>query len=135
MRELGIGFVAYSPLGRGFLTGQIRSPDDLPADDYRRNHPRFMGEAFEQNLALVRGGERLRGREELHARADRARLGAGGGNRRRPIPGTKRRSYLEENLGALDAMLTADDRARLNVIMPIGVAAGERYADMRSIDR
>jgi aryl-alcohol dehydrogenase-like predicted oxidoreductase len=135
VRELGIGFVAYSPLGRGFLTGQIKSPDDLPADDYRRDHPRFTGEAFEQNLALVRQVSDLAAEKGCTPAQIALAWVLAAGNDVVPIPGTKRRSYLEDNLGALDVVLTADDRARLDAIMPAGAAAGERYADMRSIDR
>jgi aryl-alcohol dehydrogenase-like predicted oxidoreductase len=135
VRELGIGFVAYSPLGRGFLTGQIKSPDDLPADDYRRNHPRFTGEAFEHNLALVREVSDLAAEKECTPAQIALAWVLAAGNDVVPIPGTKRRSYLEDNLGALDVVLTVDDRAQLDAIMPAGAAAGERYTDMRSIDR
>jgi aryl-alcohol dehydrogenase-like predicted oxidoreductase len=135
VRELGIGFVAYSPLGRGFLTGQIKSPDDLPADDYRRDHPRFTGEAFEQNLALVMQVSDLAAEKGCTPAQIALAWVLAAGNDVVPIPGTKRRSYLEDNLGALDVVLTVDDRAQLDAIMPAGAAAGERYADMRSIDR
>jgi aryl-alcohol dehydrogenase-like predicted oxidoreductase len=135
VRELGIGFVAYSPLGRGFLTGQIKSPDDLHADDYRRDHPRFTGEALEQNLALVGQVSDLAAEKECTPAQIALAWVLAAGNDVVPIPGTKRRSYLEDNLGALDVVLTVDDRAQLDAIMPAGAAAGERYADMRSIDR
>ncbi len=126
-RELGVGFVAYSPLGRGFLTGEIKSFDDLAPDDYRRMSPRFQGENFARNLQLV---ERIR--EMAKAKGcTPAQLALAWvlaqGDDVVPIPGTKRRKYLEENLGALDVELTANDLARIEEIAPKGVAAGERY--------
>jgi aryl-alcohol dehydrogenase-like predicted oxidoreductase len=135
VRELGIGFVAYSPLGRGFLTGEITSPEDLPADDYRRGHPRFSGEAFEKNLALVAEVGSLAEQKNCTPAQIALAWALAAGNDVVPIPGTKRRRYLEDNLGALDVVLTADDLARLDAIMPAGAAVGERCADMRSIDR
>jgi aryl-alcohol dehydrogenase-like predicted oxidoreductase len=137
VRELGIGFVPYSPLGRGFLTGRFRSPDDFAEDDYRRNSPRFQGENFSKNLELV-------GRIEEMARAKGctpAQLALAWvlaqGEDMVPIPGTKRRTYLEENLGALAVELTADDLARIDEIAPEGAASGLRYpeAAMKSIGR
>ena len=135
VRELGIGFVPYSPLGRGFLTGQITSPDDLADDDFRRHNPRFQGENFTRNLQLVDRVEELATEKGctpaqlalawlLHQGDDVA-----------PIPGTKQRARLEENLGALEVALTADDLARLDELAPVGVAAGDRYPDMRTVDR
>lgn len=135
VRELDIGFVAYSPLGRGFLTGQIKSPDNLPADDYRRNHPRFTGEAFEQNLALVREVSDLAAEKGCTPAQIALAWALAAGNDVVPIPGTKRRRYLRDNLAALDVVLSIEDRTRLDAIMPVDAAAGERYADMRSIDR
>lgn len=128
VRELGIGYVAYSPLGRGFLTGQIRSIDDLDADDYRRHSPRFQGDNFQKNLDLVREIEAM-AREKgcTPAQLALAWLLAQGGDIV-PIPGTKKRSRLEENVGALDVRITAADRERIDAILPPGIAAGDRYA-------
>ena len=135
VRELGIGFVPYSPLGRGFLTGQITSPDDLAADDFRRHHPRFQGKAFQRNLDLVKAvGSMALDKGCTPAQLALAWVLAQGDNVV-PIPGTKRRTYLEDNLGALDVTLDADDLARIDAIMPPGAAEGQRYADMASIDR
>jgi aryl-alcohol dehydrogenase-like predicted oxidoreductase len=129
VRELGIGFVPYSPLGRGFLTGQITSVDDLAADDFRRNSPRFQGENFEKNLDLVREIEAM-AREKGCAPSQLALAWVlAQGDDIVPIPGTKRRRYLEENVGALDVRLTADDLARIDRIVPPGAAAGTRYPE------
>jgi aryl-alcohol dehydrogenase-like predicted oxidoreductase len=128
-RELGIGFVAYSPLGRGFLTGQIKSFDDLAADDYRRYSPRFQGENFQKNLEVVR---RI---EEIAAEKGRtpAQLALAWvlaqGEDIVPIPGTKRRQYLEDNIAAVELELTPEDLQRIEEIAPKGVAAGERYPE------
>jgi aryl-alcohol dehydrogenase-like predicted oxidoreductase len=127
LRELGIGVVAYSPLGRGFLSGRITSPDDFGEDDFRRNHPRFTGENFARNLELV---DRVR---ELAASkgATPSQLAIAWvlaqGDDVVPIPGTKRRSYLEENLGALDVELTPEDLAAIEEVTPRGSVAGARY--------
>lgn len=128
VRELGIGFVPYSPLGRGFLTGQIKSVDDLDADDYRRNTPRFQGENFQKNLDLVHEIELMA--EEKGCTPAQLALAwvMAQGNDIVPIPGTKRRRYLEENVGALQVELTRDDLARIDRILPPGAAAGTRYA-------
>jgi aryl-alcohol dehydrogenase-like predicted oxidoreductase len=137
VRELGIGFVPYSPLGRGFLTGRFRTIDDLPADDYRRNSPRFQGENFQKNLDLVRHIEMLaRQKQCTPAQLALAWLLARGDDVV-PIPGTKRVKYLEENVGALDVQLTAQDLARIDAVAPRGVAAGLRYPEsgMRSVNR
>ena len=137
VRELGIGFVAYSPLGRGFLTGRFRTIDDLPDDDWRRNSPRFQGENFQKNLDLVRHIEQLaRQKRCTPSQLALAWLLARGGDIV-PIPGTKRRSYLEENVGALDIQLGAEDLARIDAIAPRDVAAGARYAEggMRAVNR
>jgi len=144
VRELGIGFVAYSPLGRGFLSGRFRKPEDIPADDYRRNNPRFSGENFYRNLDLV-------ARLEQIAKEERALPATGGGGRPEhwrqkatasqlalawvlsrgkdvvAIPGTKRRKYLEENVRAAEIRLTADDLRRIDEVAPRGAASGERY--------
>jgi aryl-alcohol dehydrogenase-like predicted oxidoreductase len=137
VRELGIGFVPYSPLGRGFLTGRFQSFDDLPADDYRRNSPRFQGENFQKNLDLVRHIETLaRAKGCTPSQLALAWLLARGEGIV-PIPGTKQRKYLEENVGALDVRLSAADLARIDEIAPHGVAAGTRYpeAGMNSLNR
>jgi len=127
VHELGIGFVAYSPLGRGFLSGRIRSVDDLEPGDYRRNSPRFQGENFARNLALV---------DAIHAIAQEHRVTPAQlalawvleqGEDIVPIPGTKRRSYLEENLGALAVHLTNDDLGCIDRVLPPGAASGDRY--------
>lgn len=129
VRELGIGFVPYSPLGRGFLTGQIKSVDDLADDDFRRNSPRFQGENFQKNLDLVREIENM-AREKGCAPSQLALAWVlAQGNDIVPIPGTKRRPYLEENVGALDVRLTTDDLARIDRIIPPGAAAGTRYPE------
>jgi aryl-alcohol dehydrogenase-like predicted oxidoreductase len=128
-RELGIGFIAYSPLGRGFLTGQIRSYDDLAADDYRRIQPRFQGENLQKNLDLVaRLGEIA---EEKGCTASQLALAwvMAQGEGMVPIPGTKRRKYLEENAGAADISLSTDDLARIDRAAPQGAAAGTRYPE------
>jgi aryl-alcohol dehydrogenase-like predicted oxidoreductase len=129
VRELGIGFVPYSPLGRGFLTGQIKSVDDLATDDFRRNSPRFQGENFQKNLDLVREIEAM-AREKGCAPSQLALAWVlAHGNDIVPIPGTKRRRYLEENVGALNVTLTTDDLARIDRIIPPGAAAGTRYPE------
>jgi aryl-alcohol dehydrogenase-like predicted oxidoreductase len=136
-RELGIGFVAYSPLGRGFLTGRFKTFDDLPADDYRRSNPRFQGENFQKNLDLVRRIEALaRENRCTPSQLALAWLLARGPDIV-PIPGTKQRRYLEENVGALDVALTAAELRELDEIAPQGVAAGARYAEaaMRAVNR
>ena len=128
-RELGVGFVAYSPLGRGFLTGQFKTFEDLPADDYRRNSPRFQGENFPRNLSLVKKVQELA--EEKKCTPGQLALAwviAQGGDIV-PIPGTKHRKYLEENIGALDVELPPDELRRLNEVFPFGAAAGERYPE------
>ncbi len=137
VRELGIGFVPYSPLGRGFLTGRIKSVSDLEPDDWRRTAPRFQGENFEKNLRLV---------DEINAIAKDKRCTPSQlalawvlaqGDDIVPIPGTKHRKYLEENLGALKVTLTDDDLDRIDRVLPIGAAAGERYVPqgMRAVNR
>ncbi|GGB40697.1 oxidoreductase [Sphingomonas metalli] len=137
VRALGIGFVPYSPLGRGFLTGQFRTPDDIPADDYRRNSPRFQGEAFAANLRLVEAVEALAAEKGCTTAQLALAWVLAQGDEIVPIPGTKRRTYLDDNLGALDVALTADDLARIAAIVPPGAAQGERYpaATMGSVNR
>jgi len=135
-RELGIGFVAYSPLGRGFLTGRFRTFEDLPEDDYRRNSPRFQGENFQRNLDLVGRVEEIARRKQCTpAQLALAWLLAQGTDIV-PIPGTKQRRYLEENLGALEVELGASAFEAIDEVAPKGVAAGERYheAGMRTIN-
>lgn len=126
IRELGIAFVAYSPLGRGFLTGQIKSPDDFPDDDFRKFQPRFQGANFEKNIALVRAVEAM-AKEKACTTAQLALAWVlARGEDVVPIPGTKRVRYLDENIGALEVKLTADDLRRLDEILPPGAAAGPR---------
>jgi aryl-alcohol dehydrogenase-like predicted oxidoreductase len=135
-RELGIGFVAYSPLGRGFLTGRFRNFEDLPADDYRRNSPRFQGENFQRNLDLVERVEEIAGRKKCSpAQLALAWLLAQGEDIV-PIPGTKQRRYLEQNIAALEVELTPADLEEIEDIAPKGVAAGDRYpeAGMRTVN-
>jgi aryl-alcohol dehydrogenase-like predicted oxidoreductase len=126
-RELGVGFVAYSPLGRGFLTGRFQKPEDLPADDFRRSNPRFQGENFEKNLRLVAHiKEVAHGKNCTPGQLALAWVLAQG-NDIVPIPGTKRRVYLEENIGSLNVQLTKSDLARIDEILPPGSASGMRY--------
>jgi aryl-alcohol dehydrogenase-like predicted oxidoreductase len=128
-RELGIGFVAYSPLGRGFLTGEFRSPDDFPADDYRRQSPRFQGENFQKNLDLVRKVEEMAREKGCKPSQLALAWALAQGNDIVPIPGTKRRKYLEENVGALNVRLTAEDLRRIDEVFPRDVASGQRYPE------
>jgi aryl-alcohol dehydrogenase-like predicted oxidoreductase len=128
-RELGIGFVAYSPLGRGFLAGQFKRFDDLPEDDYRRHSPRFQGENFQKNLDLVKRVEEL-AREKGCTPSQLALAWVlAQGEDIVPIPGTKKRKYLEDNAGAVEVRLTPDDRKRIEDAFPSGAAAGERYPE------
>ena len=134
LRELGIGFVAYSPLGRGFLTGEIRSPEDFAPDDFRRNAPRFQGENFDRNLRLVDQVRDLaHAKDCTPAQLALAWLLAQGDDIV-AIPGTKKRGRLAENLGAVDVDLTAEDLRHLDELAPPGAAAGDRYANMGTID-
>ena len=136
-RELGVGFVPYSPLGRGFLTGQIKRFEDLAPDDYRRMSPRFQGDNFQRNLEVVERVQML----ATHKGCTPAQLALAWvlaqGNDLVPIPGTKRRTYLQENLGALDVTLSAADLAEIETAFPAGLAAGERYpaAMMQTLSR
>ena len=127
VRELGIGFVAYSPLGRGFLTGQFKSPDDFPEGDFRKNHPRFQGENFQKNLDLVREVEAIAAEKGCTTAQLALAWVLAKGEDIVPIPGTKRVRYLDENIGALDVKLSDEDLKRLDEILPPGAAAGERY--------
>jgi aryl-alcohol dehydrogenase-like predicted oxidoreductase len=135
VRELGIGLVAYSPLGRGFLTGRIRSLEDLEGNDFRRHQPRFQGENFQRNLDLVQRVNEIAAEHDctpgqlalawvMHQGADVV-----------PIPGTKRRSYLEENVAAAEISLSEEDLERIEEAAPVGVAAGTRYPDMSFVNR
>ena len=134
LRELGIGFVPYSPLGRGFLTGRFRSRDDLPEDDFRRHSPRFQGENFERNLELVSRVEEIAAEKEVTAGQLALAWVLAQGDDLVPIPGTKRRSYLEENVAAVEVELGEDDLRRIDEAAPRGAAAGDRYADMSPVD-
>lgn len=135
VRALDIGFVPYSPLGRGFLTGRFQRLEDLPADDYRRYSPRFQGENFQKNLELVHLIEHMA--EEKHATPAQLVLAwlLHQGPDIVPIPGTKKVPYLEENVGALNVRLTEQDLRNIAEALPKGVAAGERYPDMSTVNR
>jgi aryl-alcohol dehydrogenase-like predicted oxidoreductase len=136
-RELGIGFVAYSPLGRGFLTGRYKSPDDFAPDDWRRTNPRFQGENFERNLRLVEAIERLAARKKCTpAQLALAWLLAQGPDIV-PIPGSKQRQRVEENAAAVDVSPTKEELQELDTIAPVGVAAGTRYTEggMKAVNR
>jgi aryl-alcohol dehydrogenase-like predicted oxidoreductase len=128
-RELGIGFVAYSPLGRGFLTGQFQRFEDLPADDYRRLSPRFQGENFQKNLDLVRRVEEIARAKGCKPSQLALAWVLAQGSDIVPIPGTKRRKYLEENVAAVDVKLTKEDLRRIDEVFPAEAAAGGRYPE------
>jgi aryl-alcohol dehydrogenase-like predicted oxidoreductase len=132
-RELGIGFVAYSPLGRGFLSGAIRTPDDLGPDDFRRHNPRFQGDNFAKNLELVDAVRAIA--EEKGVTPAQLALAwvLHQGDDVVPIPGTKRVRYLEENVAAAEVALSAADLARIDGVAPHGRVAGDRYADMSAV--
>ncbi|MDD9791831.1 aldo/keto reductase [Priestia megaterium] len=134
IRELGIGFVAYSPLGRGFLTGQIQTFEDLAEDDYRRFSPRFQGENFTKNLDLVNQIRELAREKDCQPSQLALAWILSQGDDIVPIPGTKRIQYLEENIGALKIQLSKEELYRINKVAPKGVAAGERYPDMGSVN-
>ncbi|MBD1543725.1 aldo/keto reductase [Arthrobacter sp. IA7] len=134
LAELGIGFVPYSPLGRGFLTGQLRSPDDFAADDFRRHSPRFQGENFTRNLELVDRVKELADEKQCSPAQLALAWLLAQGEHIVPIPGTKKRERLAENLGAAAVELSAADLARLGELAPAGAAAGARYPHMNSID-
>jgi aryl-alcohol dehydrogenase-like predicted oxidoreductase len=135
VRELGIGFVPYSPLGRGFLTGRIKSVEDLDATDFRRRGPRFQEENLRRNLALVEEVEKLAAEKGVTPAQLALAWVLSRGDDVVPIPGTKRRKYLEENAGAIEVELTDADLERLDRVFPVGAAAGERYPDMSTVDR
>jgi len=136
-RELGVGFVAYSPLGRGFLTARFKRFEDLPADDYRRVSPRFQGDNFEKNLDLVRQVEEMAKAKGCKPSQLALAWVLAQGDDIVPIPGTKRRQYLEENVGAIDLELTAADLRRIDESFPQGAAAGLRYPEamMKAVNR
>jgi aryl-alcohol dehydrogenase-like predicted oxidoreductase len=137
VRELGIGFVAYSPLGRGFLTAKITSLDDLSDDDWRRTMPRFEQENFRRNMELVERIRALAAKKGCSPAQLALAWVLAQGDDIVPIPGTKRRRYLEENIGALDVHLSPEELAEIDTILPAGAAAGSRYSapGMRAIDR
>jgi aryl-alcohol dehydrogenase-like predicted oxidoreductase len=134
LKELGIGFVPYSPLGRGFLTGQIRSADDFAADDFRRHSPRFQGENLARNLKLVDRVNDLAGQKQCTPAQLALAWLLAQGRHIAPIPGTKRRQRLAENLGAVGVELTAEDLQLLDELAPAGATAGARYPNMATID-
>ncbi len=136
VRELGLGFVAYSPLGRGFLTGRFQKPDDLPVDDSRRNMPRFQGDNFQHNISLIGKVEELARKKNCTPAQLALAWVLSKGEDIVAIPGTKRRSYLDQNLGALDIRLTSEDQASLDDAIPAGGAAGQRYQEpgMRTVN-
>ncbi len=131
VRELGIGYVAYSPLGRGFLSGQFTNPEDFAEDDYRRNSPRFQGENFYLNLQLVEQVKAIAKEKGVTPSQLALAWLLAQGNDIVPIPGTKRRSYLEENIAATDIILTLEELNRIEAVAPKGSAAGSRYAEQQ----
>jgi aryl-alcohol dehydrogenase-like predicted oxidoreductase len=135
VRELGIGFVAYSPLGRGFLTGRFRSVDELPEDDFRRHNPRFQGENFDRNLDLVDRVEELAAEKGVTPGQLALAWVLAQGEDIVPIPGTKHRLYLEQNVAAVEVELSEDELRRIDEVAPQGAAAGDRYADMSPLNR
>jgi aryl-alcohol dehydrogenase-like predicted oxidoreductase len=136
-RELKIGFVAYSPLGRGFLTGRFRKPDDLPDSDWRRNMPRFQGENFDRNIKLLERVESVAKEKQCTPGQLALAWLLAQGDDVVPIPGVKTRSRLEENAAAVQVKLTKDDLARLDALAPKGAAAGMRYPEggMKTVNR
>ena len=135
VRELGIGFVAYSSLGRGFLAGQFQRPEDIPEGDWRRTSPRFQGENFQKNLTLVERVKEIAARRKVTPGQLVLAWLLAQGDDIVPIPGTKRRRYLEENAAAVEIQLDQGDLQRLDDVMPRGVAAGQRYPDMSTVNR
>lgn len=131
VRELGIGYVAYSPLGRGFLSGQFTSPEDFAEDDYRRNSPRFQGENFYKNLQLVEQVKAIATEKGVTPSQLALAWLLAQGDDIVPIPGTKRRKYLEENIAATDITLTDEELSRIEAVAPKGIAAGPRYAQQQ----
>jgi aryl-alcohol dehydrogenase-like predicted oxidoreductase len=134
LRELGIGFVAYSPLGRGFLTGRFRSVEDLDEDDFRRHSPRFQGENFDRNLGLLSRVEEIAKERGIGAGQLALAWVMAQGEDVVPIPGTKHREYLEQNVAAAEVELSAEDLRRIDEAAPHGSAAGDRYADMSPVN-
>jgi Predicted oxidoreductases (related to aryl-alcohol dehydrogenases) len=128
-RNLGIGFVPYSPLGRGFLTGTITRPEQFPEDDYRRNSPRFQGENFTKNMALVAKVKEIAARKGCTPGQLALAWVLAQGKDIIPIPGTKRRTYLEENANAVDVQLGKEDLAEIDAFFPFGAASGTRYVE------
>ncbi len=135
IRELGIGFVPYSPLGRGFLSGQLKSPDDFLEDDYRRNSPRFVGENFYKNLEVVERVKQIAQAKEVTASQLAIAWLLAQGNDIVPIPGTKQRRYLEENVAATEISLTSEELEQIEVVAPQEVFVGDRYYDMSQVNR
>ncbi|MFL6248093.1 MAG: aldo/keto reductase [Thermoanaerobaculia bacterium] len=135
VRELGIGFVAYSPLGRGFLTGRIKSIDDLEENDYRRRSPRLQGDNFRKNLDVVAKIEEIAREKNVTPSQLAIAWVLHRGNDIVPIPGTKHVRYLEENAGGLDVKLSADEMRRIDEVAPKGITAGDRYPDMSTVNR
>ena len=131
---MGIGFVPYSPLGRGFLSGQLTSPDDLAEDDYRRTAPRFQGENFAKNLQMVEQVKAIACEKGVTPSQLALAWLLAQGNDFVPIPGTKRRRYLEENVAAVEITLTPEELQRIEAVAPQNVAAGDRYANMSSVN-
>lgn len=134
VRELGIGFVAYSPLGRGFLAGRFQKPSDLPEGDWRRNHPRFQGENFQKNLDLARRVQEIAREKNVTAAQITLAWLLAQGDDIVPIPGTKQRKYLDENVAALQIRLNEADLQRMDAAFPHGITAGARYADMSTVN-
>src|SRR3984957_5336330 len=135
VRELGIGFVPYSPLGRGFLSGAFQTLDDLAEDDFRRHNPRFQGENFQKNLELVDRVKEMAAEKGVSPSQLALAWVLAQGDDVVPIPGTKRRTYLEENVAADDVRLTAEELDRIDEVLPVGAAAGDRYGDMTPVHR
>ena len=135
MRGLGVGLVAYSPLGRGFLTGSITSIDDLPADDFRRQSPRFAEDALAANLRLVDAVKRLASEKGCTTGQLALAWVLAQGQDIVPIPGTKRRTYLEQNAAASDIVLTDEELAQLAAAVPLDAVSGDRYPDMSTVER
>jgi aryl-alcohol dehydrogenase-like predicted oxidoreductase len=135
VRELGIGFVAYSPLGRGFLSGAIRSLDDLAEDDFRRRNPRFQGANFERNLDLADAVRAIAEEKDVTPAQLALAWVLSRGDEVVPIPGTKQRQYLEENVGAAAVRLTPEELDRIETAFPKGATAGDRYPDMSTVNR
>jgi aryl-alcohol dehydrogenase-like predicted oxidoreductase len=133
-RELGIGFVAYSPLGRGFLSGRFRSPEDIPEDDFRHGNPRFQGENFARNLRIVDRVREIADEKGVTPAQLALAWVLHQGEDVVPIPGTMRRRYLEENVAATEIELNEDDLRRLDETAPPGVTAGDRYPDMSTVE-